>query len=94
MPFTLIRHKVKDYLQWKFVFVEHARTRKATGSQGGMLFQNAENPNEIFLLMEWDDFEKAREFAGSPDLRETMERAGVADKPDVYFLQKVEAPSG
>jgi hypothetical protein len=93
MPFMLIRHKVKDYLQWKFVFVEHAMVRKSTGSQGGLLFQNAADPNELFILMEWDDLERARAFAASEDLRDAMERAGVAEKPDVYFLQRVETPS-
>ena len=93
MPFTLIRHKVNDYLQWKLVFVEHALARKSTGSQGGLLFQNANDPNEVFILMEWDDLEKARAFAGSDDLRDAMQRAGVAEKSDVYFLQKVETPS-
>jgi hypothetical protein len=34
--------------------------------------------------------EKARQFAQSEDLRETMQRAGVADQPDVYFLEEVE----
>jgi hypothetical protein len=29
---------------------------------------------------------KAQAFAASPDLREAMDRAGVIDKPDVYFL--------
>jgi hypothetical protein len=31
-----------------------------------------------------------RRFAGSDDLRETMQRAGVADQPDIYFLEEVE----
>ena len=45
------------------------------------------------MLFEWDDVGKARQFAGSDDLRETMERAGVADHPDVYFLEEIEAVS-
>jgi len=33
-----------------------------------------------------EDFEKAKAFSASGDLRQTMERAGVSDKHDVYFL--------
>ena len=39
-----------------------------------------------FLLIEADDLQKAKEFAGSVDLREKMQEAGVVDKPDIYFL--------
>ena len=90
MPYLLVRHKVADYNTWKPVFDEHAATRKTSGSQGGRLFRNAHDPNETVILLEWDDLEKARQFAQSEDLRQTMQRAGVADQPDIYFLEEVE----
>ena len=42
------------------------------------------------ILIEWEDLENARQFAQSEDLRETMERAGVAEQPDIYFLEEVD----
>ena len=93
MPFILVRHKVEDYARWKPVFDDHTATRGAGGSKGGRLFRNSDDPNEVIVLLEWDDLEKARQFAGSDDLRETMQRAGVSDRPDVYFLDEVEMPS-
>jgi hypothetical protein len=42
------------------------------------------------ILFEWDDLGKARQFAQSQDLRETMQRAGVADQPDLFFLEGIE----
>ncbi len=93
MPYILVRHKVADYAKWKPVFDEHGAARKASGSKGGRLFRNADNPNEVLILLEWDDLGKARQFAQSQDLRQTMERAGVIDQPDVYFVDEVEKPS-
>ena len=90
MPHLLIRHKVQDYARWKPLFDEHGATRRANGSKGGHLYRNAGDPNEVVILLEWDDLGKARQFAGSDDLRETMQRAGVADHPDVYFLEEIE----
>ena len=90
MPVVLVRHKLQDYDTWKPGFDQHGSTRQASGSRGGRLFRNADNPNETFVLLEWDDLDKAREFAQSDDLRETMQRLGVADQPDVYFLEEVE----
>ena len=92
MPYVLIRHKVEDYAKWKTIFDEHGATRGAAGCKGGQLLRNADDPNELVILFEWDDLDKARQFGQSDDLRETMERAGVADRPDVYFLDEIERP--
>jgi uncharacterized protein (DUF1330 family) len=93
MPWILIRHKVEDYAKWKPVFDEHGAARKAIGSKGGYLFRNIDDPNEVVILVEGDDLQKAREFVQSEDLREAMQRSGVADRPDVYFLDEVDRPS-
>jgi heme-degrading monooxygenase HmoA len=90
MPYMLVRHNVVDYENWKPVFEEHASTRRESGSKGVRLFRNADAPNETVILIEWEDLEHARQFAQSEDLQETMERAGVADQPDIYFLEEVE----
>ena len=90
MPYLLVRHKVADYAKWKPFFDQHRATRQASGSQGGRLLRNANDPNELVILFEWDDLEKARQFSQSNDLREIMQRAGVVDQPDIYFLEEVE----
>ena len=90
MSYMLVRHKIQDYAKWKPVFDEHGATRKTSGSKGGHLFRNADNPNELIILFEWDDLKKARQLVQSEDLRKAMERAGVSDKPDIFFLEEVE----
>lgn len=93
MAYLLIRHKVKDFPKWKSGFDAHGSTREKSGSKGGYLFRNADDPNEVVVVFKWDDLEKARKFASSEDLKKIMEKAGVIDKPDIYFLDKVEKPS-
>ncbi len=90
MPYLLIRHNVEDYAKWKPLYDENAGARKANGSKGAHLFRNADNPDEIVILFEWDDLEKARQFSQSADLREAMQKAGVIGMPDLYFLDEVE----
>ena len=84
-----VSHTADDYDKWRPVFDEHETMRKAGGSKGGRVFRNAENSNEIVLLMDWDDVENARRFADSDDLRQTMERAGVVGRPEAVFLEEV-----
>lgn len=90
MPYITIRHKVKDYDAWKLLFDAHGPTRAAAGCQGGHLLRSTDDPNEVVIFFDWDTMENARKFANSPDLKDAMEKAGVVDQPDVYFLENVE----
>lgn len=93
MPSLMIHHKVADYATWKPLFDEHGTVRRANGSQGGRLFRNAADPNEVLAIFEWDNLGRARLFAQSDDLRETMAQAGVVDQPDLWFLEETDRPA-
>jgi heme-degrading monooxygenase HmoA len=83
----LIRHKVADFAKWKPVYDAHASAREKAGLKEIHLLRNLDNPNEVILLFSVEDIDKAKAFAASDDLRAAMQRAGVSDKPDVYFLR-------
>ena len=93
MPYVLVRHKVDDWPTWKAAFDEHGSARGPAGSQGGHVWRSAEDPSEVVILLQWDTLERARQFAGSDDLREVMEGAGVSDAPDIYFLNEADRPA-
>ena len=83
----LVRHKVADFTNWKPVYDEHLTARQKAGLKEIHLFRKTENPNEVILLFSVEDPDKAKAFAASDDLRQAMQKAGVSDKPDVYFLE-------
>ena len=87
MIHMLIHHKVADFAKWKPAYDAHASARQSAGLKELHLLRNTENPNEVILLFSVQDFNKAKTFAGSDDLRQAMQKAGVSDKPDVYFLE-------
>ena len=93
MQYALIRHKIADYDNWKPVFEEHGASRRANGCSGHQLFRNINDPNELIILVEVDDLEKVRQFTQSEDLRDAMQRSGVSDQPDMYFLEELERAS-
>jgi hypothetical protein len=90
MSYILVRHKVEDYAKWKPFFDGHRSTRQASGSTSEMLLRNAHDPHELLILLGWDTLEHAQQFVQSEDLRQVMQRAGVVDQPDIYFLEKVD----
>ena len=86
MIHMLVRHKVADFAKWKPAYDAHASARQNAGLKEEHLFRNAEDPSEVILLFSAEGIDKAKAFAASDDLRQAMQRAGVSDKPDVYFL--------
>ena len=90
----LVIHTVADYEKWKKVFDGDVSRRKSGGSKGGRLYRNADDPNQMIFLADWESAEKARQFASSPGLREAMEKAGVVGMPQVIFLEEIEKMAG
>ena len=83
----LVRHKVSDFAKWKPVYGAHLLARHKAGLKEEHLFRNADHPNEVLLLFSVEDVDKAKAFTASDDLRQAMEKAGLSDKPEVYFLE-------
>lgn len=88
MPQMLVRHRVTDFASWKTAFDAHAATRKAAGCQGATVYQEEDAPNEVTILFTWDSLAHAHGFAASADLKDTMQRAGVAGAPEIHFLRE------
>ena len=87
MNYGLVRHKVADFSKWKPVYDAHLPARQKAGMKEKYLLRNIDAPNEVVIFFELEDVQKAREFSNSSDLREAMQKAGVADKPDIYLLR-------
>jgi hypothetical protein len=83
----LVRHKVANFAKWKPIYDAHLSVRQKAALKEEHLFRNADDPNEVLLLFSMEDLDKAKAFTASDDLRQAMEKAGVSDKPDVYFLK-------
>ena len=83
----LVRHKVANFAKWKPIYDAHLSVRQKPGLKEEHLFRNADDPNEVLLLFSMEDLDKAKAFTASDDLRQAMEKAGVSDKPDVYFFK-------
>lgn len=88
MTNVLIKHRVNDFTAWKTEFENFADYRKAGGEKSHRILQTAHDPNELVLLFEWDSPDKARRFLESSELKEAMDKAGVAGQPEVHFLDE------
>ena len=89
MIYIHIRHTVADYNVWRLLFDSHEAFRRAAGSTGvSHVFRSLDNPNDLTILIEWSDAQKARQFLQDPGLADVMKQAGVISQPEVGFLER------
>jgi heme-degrading monooxygenase HmoA len=88
MPRLLARLKINDYAKFKPVFDQVTAVRKRYGSKGGFLLRDADNPNELTVILEWDSLENARKYTQSPELKKALQTGDVI--ANFYFLDEVE----
>ncbi len=71
------------------MFDGHADKQKAAGLSNPRVYRSADDRNELVIVFDAADLKKAKEFASSAELKETMMNAGVADAPTIFFLESV-----
>ena len=87
----IVRHKVRDYGEWRPIFDQQADMPRAAGLINPRVYHSADsNKSEIVVVFDTEDTKKAKEFAASADLKEAMMQAGVMDTPTVYFLEPID----
>ena len=84
--YMVVRHKIRDYSIWKPGYDADLPRRTEAGLTEKYLLRGADDPNEIIALFEAKDLSRAKAFAESADLQQIMQKAGVLDRPDIYFL--------
>ena len=87
MPYVLVVHKVQDYDRWRPYFDADATRQREAGLTVRHVLRGADDPQEVVILFEAEDLGRAREMAGSEDLRKIMQEAGVLGPPAMHFLE-------
>lgn len=91
MVYILVRHKIKDYKKFRKVFFGNFKKVKNNGSQGGFIFRNKDNRNEVFVLVKWKSIESFKKFAASPKIpKDTMKKATLIGKPEGWLFEEAE----
>ena len=93
MEHVLVRHRVDDYPKWKEAFDNFVETRKSFGEKSYQVLQHDEDTNNLYLMFGWDNKENAQKFFESSELKSTMQKAGVAEVPEIHFLNETDRGS-
>jgi hypothetical protein len=88
MTHVFVRHRVNDYGTWKAAFDNFVDFRRSSGEKSFQVLQQDKDTNSLYLMFQWDNPENASKFFDSDNLKKTMEKAGVAEKPEIVFLNQ------
>jgi hypothetical protein len=91
MGMIIIRHKVRDYGEWRPIFDAHAEMQKAAGLSNPRVYHSANsNKSEIVVVFDTKETKMAKDFAASAELKQAMTKAGVVDAPTIYFRESID----
>ena len=84
----LVRNQVKDFSKWLAYFEDEADAAAEFGVTLAQLWQSADDPNDVFFLLDIEDVERANAFMARPESQEIGEKSGVIDG-EIHYLEAV-----
>jgi len=87
---VIVRHKVNDFEAWKPFFYSDAKRQQDAACTRWYLTRNKQDKNELVIIFDCEDLDKAKTVFSNPSLAELMKRAGVSDQPTIFFLENIE----
>lgn len=77
MAVVVLNFEVDDYNTWKPMFDEDPAGRRDSGATGHVVSRAVENPNEVFIRVEFPSVEQAKTFRERLIASGAMERGGM-----------------
>ena len=86
MGMMIVRHKLRDYGEWRPTFDQHAEMQRGAGLLNARVYHSADsNKSEIVVVFDTEDTRKAKEFAASVNLKECDDEGWGFGHPDYLF---------
>jgi hypothetical protein len=88
MVTIFIRHRVKDYHEWRKGYDSHQPTVKEAGGKNATVLQSTTDPHDVTVTIEFPDAEAAQALFSDAATHEKMKSAGVEGTPQVWITEK------
>jgi quinol monooxygenase YgiN len=79
----ILKRKLKDYDAWKKMVSEMDGLRKSHGSKGATVYRNAKDPNEVYMVFEWEDGKSYQNYLGLPEVKKAISDSGTFEVIEV-----------
>ena len=86
MGTLIVQSQVEDYDRWREVYDRRTDIRERFGITDERVLRSVDDGNRLTVLME-GDLDQLRSLAGSEELREAMQEAGIVGPPSMTFAE-------
>lgn len=87
MAVVILTHKVENYQKWKPIYDQDEERRKKAGLKEIICGQKSDEPNNVYMVFETSEPNKAKEMLKDPELKDVMDEAGVITKPEIIVIE-------
>jgi quinol monooxygenase YgiN len=87
----IVKRTLKNYDEWKKVLSTLNEARKEKGSKGLIVYRNAKAPNEVYLVLKWDDQKPYMDYFNLPDVQKALADTGTTEIIEVSEIFHLEA---
>ena len=88
-PHVMVRYKVENFEKWLEVFESVEELRQSYGGKTWRVFRNQDDLSEVVVLIDWADFDEARAYVASDEVRAAVVEAGALGPPEITYLDEV-----
>lgn len=75
----LMKRRLNNYEAWKQVVSDLDGLRARYGSRGFTAYRSAADPNEVYLIFEWDDDKPYIEYLNLPEVKKALAATGTLE---------------
>jgi quinol monooxygenase YgiN len=79
----IIKRTLNDYDSWKTLVSENNETRQAMGSRGVTIHRSKQNPNDVYLIFDWDDGKSYLDYFNLPAVQRSLADSGTTEVIEV-----------
>lgn len=85
----IVKHKVANFAKWKGLYDTRDSLRRANGLTNYVIGRGMSDSNMVIIFLKMGDVNKAKELAGSKEMKERMQKGGVIGTPSFEYLDVV-----
>jgi hypothetical protein len=88
---VIVEHRVKDFDHWKPFFTNDAERQRKAEFTKWMIGRSIDDPDDVIVVAECNDLDKAKEVYSDPEVGEIVKKAGVVGKTTFLLVEEVES---
>lgn len=88
---VVVEHRVKDFDHWKPFFTRDAKRQRKAGFTRWTIGRSIDDPDDVIVVAECTDLDKAKEVYSDPEVGEIVKKAGVVGKTTFLLVEEVES---